>query len=451
MRNPRGVAVLSLVVTIIAGAVSGEAAQDATPAVAFTRPDIAAMTLAPGDLPEGGYGLESGTRLTVTDEAAGVVAYRGGEAVAGPVADVVARLVAAGWQQRYTAALALPAPADPARVDRRIVTYVTTYANPTGAAAGFGLLEDETAIPTATDVPGGRTIGEQSEITRDTGTISSAGTPFQSLDLTFRIGSLTAGVLIYDNRNIEPEVAEVEALADALLARMQLTLEPGGPGLGGSAVRLDGAPGTIPFHDEAYEMRGDVIVPYAGETPDLLAAREVQYGLATDVYTVYQALVSGDIEPDDDPYLVVRLYRFADDSAATNWLAALPDQLRGLPEEYAEITPLVGGLGAGDESVSLGYAFNASDTLVTRGYLIAVRVGPVVARIQIDALPQPPFTAVQALAEAQAVCLSRQTEAACPVSVAIPAGLLPAPATPAPAATPATPVTQDVPVATPTS
>jgi len=452
MRYIRSVTLISLVLASIIGSVRPSVAQDATPAPPISRPDIAAMILAPADLPEAGYGLESGVRLGIVDEATGVVAYRGGESVAGPTADVAARLSVAGWQARYAAALALPSPTDPSRIDRRIVTYVTSYADPAGAALGFDFLEDEAAILTAADIPGSRTIGEQSEITQDSGVISDTGEPFRSLDLTFRTGNLTAGVLIYDNRNITPQVGELEALADILLARMQATLATGGSGLGARALRLDGDADTIPFHDEAYERRDGTTVPYVAEPPDLLAAREVQYGVATDVYTVYQALVSGDIEPDDDPYLVLRLYRFADDAAATGWLAALPDQLRSQPDGYIEITPLVGGLAAGDESLSLAYAFNAANGLVTQGYLIAVRVGPVVARVQIDSLPPPPFTAIQALAETQALCLSDATGWECPDSVDIPTALLPAAPSPAPAATPATPAltaAPSVPAATP--
>lgn len=401
------------------------AAQSATPIPGLPRADIAAMTLVPGDLPDPGYGLEGGTRLTLAEEAAGVVAYRGGESVAGTVAAFQERLSAVGWLERYTSALALPNRDDPTIVDRRIVTYVTLYTDLTGAAEGFGLLEDESTVANATDIPGTRSIAEQSEITRSTGILSGSDLPYQSLDLTFRTGSLTAGVLIYDNRNIPPEVAEIEALADRLLGRVQDVLSTGGPGLGARALRLAGPPARIPFHDELYELKNDGIIPYLGEEPDVIASREVQYGTATDVYSVYQALVAGDDEPDDDPYVVVRLYRFPDASSAANWLAGLADNLRGQSDEYPEVTTLVGGLTGAEESVSLGYTYNATDTLVTRGFLIAMRAGPIVARIQVDGLPQPPIAAVQEMAEAQARCLSDPSGGTCTTAFPIPTSLLP--------------------------
>ncbi len=401
------------------------AAQSATPIPSLPRPDIAAMTLAPGDLPDGGYGLESGNRLTLNDEATSAINYRGGESVAGPVATFAERLSVAGWLERYTSALALANANDPLLVDRRIVTYVTLYTDQTGAADGFALLEDESTIATAADIPGSRTIAEQSEITQNTGTLQGSGLPYQSLDLTFRTGILTAGVLIYDNRNIPPEIGEIEALADLLLVRIQDVLATGGSGLGARALRLDGPPSRIPFHDEVYEYRNDSIIPYLGEEPDDMATREVQYGVATDVYSVYQALIAGDAEPDDDPYVVVRLYRFPDDISASNWLAALADNLRGQSDEYVEVTTLVGGLSGAEESVSLGYAYNATDTLVTRGFLVALRTGPIVARIQVDGLPQPPIGAVQEMAEAQARCLSEPSGGACTTVFPIPTSLLP--------------------------
>ena len=42
--------------------------------------------------------------------------------------------------------------------------------------------------------------------------------------------------------------------------------------------------------------------------------------------------------------------------------------------------------GFGDESVTLSYGFQPLQTLTTRGTLIAVRVGAIVARVQVDAL-----------------------------------------------------------------
>ena len=158
----------------------------------------------------------------------------------------------------------------------------------------------------------------------------------------------------------------------------------------------------------------------------MIATREVQYGVATDVYSVYQALIAGDAEPDDDPYVVIRLYRFPDDISASNWLAALADNLRGQSDEYPEVTTLVGGLSGAEESVSLGYTYNASDTLVTQGFLVAMRAGPIVARIQVDGVPQPPIGAVQEMAEAQARCLSDPSGGACTTVFPIPTSLLPA-------------------------
>lgn len=393
------------------------------------------MTLVPGDLPQPGYGLESGIRLDLEEEAKSAVAYRGGENVAGDVAQFAASLQAAGWQERYAVALALLAPGDTSRVDRRVVTYVTRYETAKGAEQGFTLMEDESAIPTAKDIEGTQTIGEQSEITQDTGTIQDSGQgsrPFQSLDLTFRLGNLTAGVLIYDNRNLQPEVTEVEALALTLQDHITSVLQDGGPGLGIRALRLSGSPSAFGFDDEEYELRGDAVIPYVGETPDVMAEREVNYGLATDVYTIYQALITGDSQPNDDPYVVTRLYRFPNPNAASIWLAGLTDQLRGTPDEYAEVSPLSGAISVGDESVGIAYRFNASASLVTEGFLLAVRVGPIVARIQVDALPAPSLDVVRSLAEAQAACLADASGAACPENVPVPPELL----QPAPSATP---------------
>jgi hypothetical protein len=295
------------------------------------------------------------------------------------------------------------------------------------------LTEDESAIPTAEDVTGGPTIGEQTELTRDRGLVLGGEQPYRSLDLTFRLGSFTAGVLIFDNRDRDPDPATVAALAETLRQRIEAVLAGGGPGLGRQVIRLGRNVG-LDFNDALYERRAGQTLAYLGETDEARAAREANYGGATDVYSVYQALVLGDGVNDDDPYYVARLYRFPDEAAAASWLAGLPARLPEENASYEEIVPDPAAPAFGDESVTLSYVFATSQTLVTNGFLIAVRVGPLVVRVQADSRPTADSSGVRRLAEAHLVCL---TGGACPPVMEAPPAFL---AARSPAPTPIDPV-----------
>jgi hypothetical protein len=429
--------VAALVVALILPSVRSarvSAQEAAEPAL----PDLAAMTLLPADLPEPGFLLEGGRRVSLEDEAAGAAAYRGQTATPEAATGLSEALTAAGWRVRYRTSLALPSADNPDLVAIRVISYATFYDTPEGAAAGFALLEDESAIPTAEDVSPGRVFADQAEITRDSGLVGGLDQAYRSLDLTFRRGHLTAGVLIYDNLDREPDQTVLEDLGDLLLARIEEVLDGRGPELGNRVVRLgeydeNGVRITgIDFNDETYERRAGVTIPYAGESAERLAAREAHYGGATDVYSVYQALVLLDGISNDDPYYVARLYQFPDETAASQWLIGLPERLPQESAGYVEAHAVPEAPAFGDESVTIGYDFQPIVTITTRGTLIAVRIGAIVARVQVDSWYEADPVGIRALMERQVACLNG---GACPANTPVPQELLvpgPAPAIPNP-------------------
>jgi hypothetical protein len=423
-------ATLIAALTLVATAVlprSLAAQEGAEPAL----PDLAAMTLLPADLPEPGFVLEGGRRVSPDDEAASAAAYRDQLATPEATTGLSEALLAAGYRARYVNSLALPSSEVSALVAVRVLSYVTYYDTPEGAAAGFSLLEDESAIPTASDVPPNRVFADQAEVTSDSGLVGGGDQPYRSLDLTFRRGNLTAGVLIYDNLDREIDQGMLEELGARLLQRIEEILAGGGPELGNRIVRLGENIG-IDFNDETYERRAGVTLPYVGESPELLAAREANYGEATDVYSVYQALVLLDGISNDDPYYVGRLYRFPDEATASAWLAGFPERLTPEGAGYVEVAVVPEAPAFGDESVTISYGFQPLQTLTTRGTLIAVRIGAIVARVQVDALYEADPVGVRALMEIEVACL---TGGACPAITPVPAELLvpgPAPVVPNP-------------------
>lgn len=387
--------------------------------------DLAGMVLAPADLTQPGFVLDTDGMVTLSEEAARVNQDRGGHAA--DFQRLSGELRAAGWQRRYENRLGLPRSDDPAHFTRAVITSVTAYADATGAAAGFATLQDMSAIPTAHDVPSTRTIGDRSQLTSDSGTTSD-NVPYQSLALAFQTGNLTAGVTIEDFTNNPPDVALAESLAAKLQTRIG-DVRRRGDGLGSEILRLatTGPSSTL----DGYIRRDGVTIPFANETAASFAARDAGYDGATDVYDVQQRLPAGTAPGSSPPYYVVWLYRFPNPTAAATWFQTLPPALAAKPGQYVDLSPVAGARAFGDESVTLGYGYRASETITTRGFMVLTRVGRDVARIQLDARSPVPPTAVETVAAAQVACLHAGV---CPSTAPVPAALIPSTATP-----PATP------------
>ena len=368
-------------------------------------PDIQAMTLTPADLADEGlegYGLGF-AETTFPDQVIVSIAEARGldEDEVGEV------LEDAGFARRYDSYLYLPDEDDPAApAVRQIVSYVLEFGDEDGAEAAFAFLEDESASESAEDVQA-VDVGDESEATRDQGEDLATGDEYAQIDLTFRLGNLHAGVAIVDWQGDEPEVDEVEALAERLLERIEATIEDGGPGLGTQVPRLAGD-GIVTTADQYALLDGEAIAGF-GESPDeargrARAAADVDQ---TDGYRLWQQLFAGEEEPDDDVWYQVDVWRFADEDAAADWLAGTEDRV----ESNQDLTNLDlddGPAAAGDESIV--YTVETEDGSV-RFRSVALRVGNTVAVIDLSGPETPPAEAVEALAEAQADCLD---EGACP-------------------------------------
>ena len=104
--------------------------------------DLAAMTLSPADLAAAGWddlGLTAGQSLSVVDLAERAVWPTG----AGPERDGVRdALLAAGWQQAYTATFATFWAPNRADLGRQVEVEIVAYADDAGAATGFALVPD---------------------------------------------------------------------------------------------------------------------------------------------------------------------------------------------------------------------------------------------------------------------------------------------------------------------
>jgi hypothetical protein len=440
------VSVLVLLLLLLPTAVA--TAQGATPAISpgADQPlDLAAMALTPDDIDLPGTGRWYAESLTFEQVVPGLAENGGKDPAA--VREV---LVAAGWQRQYHSTLSAPevfGVATPIEA-LRINAYVHEFADAAGAAAAFTFLEDESGRPSpssgatpvaggvalAEDIPGTRVIGDESEITRHLGAQSGSSLPYRSLDLTFRLGNLVAGVEVADFTGGEPDVAEVEALAETYLERIEQVRAEGGPGLHTRTVRLE-APNIVSSRDDYLRLDSDY-VPYYNESPETTAFNSTLFGDAIDLHFVSQSLPAGRAGSGDDVTYENYLTRFADEAAASDYLVGIEERMAGFGGYEVEAVPDAATVG--DESRTFAIDRQAGDQ-ETRGYEIYARVGTEVVDVLLFAQPEAPLEVVEELAAAQVACL--QSEELCarmPVPAAL-AALAP-PATPAAATPEAAPV-----------
>ncbi len=405
------------------GAAAGQATPPAPPAAAPAL-DLAAMTLVPADLAAPGYGLVRGpnsasrTLHEYTDDP-----------------ELRKTLVAAGWQRFHQTALGIGLATEPPRWAVLIASYVTEYGDAPGAAAGFAVLEDERGQPGVADVAGTTRLGEQSEITRGDGITSDTNLPYQWLDLTFRLDRLVAGVTVYDYSNHAPDVAGIERLGETLRGRIDAARSVSGAGLGTLALRLRGADITPVF--DAYVRRDGETVPFEGEAAESLAARDADYGAATDVHEVEQVI--GEVAS----YGAV-LLRFSDPPAASAWLQEASARLatNWLHDQSARVgmepwaapdpQPVLATTPIGEETVALTYERPVGETEARVGSMVFARLGRDIAWVRLDAPSGASLAAVWELAEAQASCLGAGS---CRDGAPAPAALTSPPVSPPPVAT----------------
>ncbi|MDP8899772.1 MAG: hypothetical protein M3N33_01185 [Actinomycetota bacterium] len=352
----------------------------------------------------------------------------------------------AGWRRFYGTHLGLPSvPGNPtSRATQIAFSFVTEYADAAGAAAAFDSLggHGDDAQARIAAVAGSTVVGDESRI-ESTAVVDSEAGPDTELAILFRRGTLigsvgfelcctvasllgTAAYALPDAWPIPGSaatVAEVETLATRLLAKMEATLAAADPGLSGAALRLDRATAPIVYASEGYRIRDGETPPfYGGFADDILALPAVFAGVE-EVYEVEQLLEVGEEPADYNPYYVLRLMRFADDDAASAFLATYPAALDTGAGSVSGAVPVEGAAqDLGDEALALAFGAVAADS-PPAAYEIDVRVGATVAVVFLGSTPRPDLAIVEELARAQVACL----RAAVCTPVPMPPALLAAP------------------------
>ena len=374
--------------------------------------DFAAMTLTPADL-----------------EAAGLEGYRVNYGYVAPLDEIVA-LVAesrdlpedevretlddAGIISWYTSSQYLPLDEDDPQglASREVSSYVLQFEDEQGAATGWNLLEDESGDETANDLDGIEGFGDEAEATRYRATDPVTGDVFDDLDLTIRLGAFHVGVRVTDWVGEEPKVAEVKALAERMVERVEGVLDDGGPGLGTRAVRLTGE--EVQASLDAYTLSHGVAVQLSTESNrDRLRRQNDAADMEqTDGYAVWQHF-PGSETVEDDVWYMLSILRFADAAAADDWLGGTEKRV-GNNANFTDFRIDDDAPRVGDASVT--YTAEWADSPVFYR-AVALRIGTTVAVIDMRGPETPPAAAIGVMAEMQATCLE---EDACPQPVAVP-------------------------------
>ncbi len=356
--------------------------------------DLAAAMLSPLDHELRDYIHLGAFTESLAGEAEAIAAYRGQGTRPD---DVARRLKAAGWQTKYVVMLGnAGASESPSTIVR---SYATLFTTAEGAADGFVFQEDERGVVAASDVPLSTQFGDEAELTQERGISSTTGRPFRSLDLTFRLGRIVAGVTVISYASAhqaDPDHAFVEALA-SLLAHRLTTLSASAAALGRAVLRLVDDGRYLPILDDAYYRRDRQDIPI-DESPAATNARILTYRDARDVYQLFQTI------PDDVAILLsITQYRFADATSASSWMANASRIIGANPfYQNLDIAPVSEPLG--EEAV--GFWFSPGGRTATAA-IVVVRRGSDIVRVQLvpqEGAQQIALSAVVALAQLQLSC-----------------------------------------------
>lgn len=366
-----------------------------------SAPDLAAMALTPDDLSAAGYGLLSSYRWSAGDLAIWDAAD------ASEAAREKLQLATYGFAAAWYGALGLPSiPSDPGsspakEVDDLLVAFDSAdHAHEAYILLVQGVLDSgwrpENVLPN---------VGDDA---RSLTYVDSVGDHIR--DLIVRTGAVVFDArLLYAEQVPAPTLAETQALAKTLIARIGDAVKSDGPGLSQRALRLDLSLSGVGFGAggiSSYERLNGKDLAYYGLTADQLKSRYARYAAAVNTYHELQYPAYSQTEPDYSG----RLYQFTSAAEATDWIAK-QTYLTGVTMDH--LVTRTNPPAVGDQSAE--YLFDERDGNGGVIYTVAVvfRVGDVAVSIAVDqANTHPSIASVEQLAKLQAACLA--SKAPCP-------------------------------------
>ena len=373
--------------------------------------DLPAMVLTPDDLQSAGfddYGLGY-SEMMFED------AFVASTAVSREMSenDVRSFLQDTGFERAYYAYLYPPAANDGAPAEM-VATYVVQFSNADSATAAWDFLEDESSKVDTKDLPALSDYGDQSEGTLEHTADPTSGDPITQLDTTIQLGNLHVGVSIVHFSDENPATRDAESLAERLLDRVDRGIQSDDSGLSNQVVRLSGD--EVSPNTDAYLLRDGEITRLYGETTDPAELADALDQIdETGEYRLWQQVASWGDQVENSVWSYISLLHFADDRAASDWLAQRPDQINA-DERYTNID-------FGDEpdigDGAITYTSEANDgRAFFRG--LTFQFSDLVVTIDISGPAVPPADAIETLVDAQLTCLE---DGACPNPLEVPVAL----------------------------
>ena len=380
------------------------------------RLDLAAMTLTVEDLAAvglEGYGIASGQERSLATTAEVLAENRGGITPEN-VERFTEFLNEVSWQRGYESGLAVLREDDPSFFGQVIASSIDVYQTEEDADEAFTRLgnPEEITIAEVEVVPDTRPIGDDSSVWWVEGEAEDTGEPFQAALVSFRLGSIEAGVGIYDWEGQAPDIELAQELADRLLERVDTATDadtgaatpvatPAAasedstrPPLSTTALTFGELDIESYYHN--YLLRDGTVIPFAGETLEQLVERSLAYRNAAEVYTVNQVFQSGAEGAADDGYYALWRYRFADAEAASDWFEVESERFLGNVTE----------LPIGDRAFLYSYVLEVAPEQTARGYVGYLLVGDEVAIIDSRAIPEVPLVSYAEMLRLQADCIA---------------------------------------------
>jgi hypothetical protein len=391
----RRLALLVLAVTAIGSAAMPAGAQDASPVAspvaAATPLDLAAMTLTVDDLADVGYadfliadGRTQSLEDRVTDPSSG-----------GANPDTLRTILSGmGWMRQYRSRLAHPIAPGSEDFDALILTGITQFATEDGAAAGLSsTLNSITGGATALDRP--RTIGDGSQLFELAAGTLPDGSVHPGQRLIFRHGAFVCDLIVVGASGETLDAAEIEALAERQIERMDRVLAGEAPGLSFKTLRWQGLGVSDPDLDNYLKLDGQMYVGLGDSEEDAANAAEI-YRDATDYYR-YEATLT------DATLQLTSIAQFPGDDVAAAWVRdAFARTEKNLPtgaslDEVADVPSF------GDASVVLKVTSPVEGGSAT-GYAVFVQFGDQAISLALISLDDLDVANVTAMAADQVAC-----------------------------------------------
>jgi hypothetical protein len=298
-----------------------------------------------------------------------------------------------GWVRQYRSRLAHPTVPFGDDFDALIVTGITQIATVGGAIAAF----DSTvasASRNAAPVDRPRVIGDQSGLFQLEARMPD-GSMHPELRLVFRHGALVCDLIVVGAAGETLLAADIEALAERQIERIDRVLAGDAPGLSLKVLRWRGLGINDPDLDNYLKLDGTMYAVLGDDESDIAISAE-NYQDATDYYRYEAALT-------ESLFQFTSVVQFPTDDVAAAWVRdayARTDRNRTADTTLEQVTPAPS---LGDESVVLK-ATTPVEGGTAYAYAVFFQVGDQAVGLAIISLSDLDIANVIAMAADQAAC-----------------------------------------------